>query len=120
MNKRVRHVFVIPRDKKGLNKISAYFNLFKQLFKERYDLLAHFSVDWRGAVLARLLRVETSVSRHTDRRGTFWHESFDFLAPKLDIERPIDKEGHCLCEDDEDPLESCEDYADSEDQASVY
>ena len=89
MNKRVRHVFVIPRDKKGLNKISAYFNLFKQLFKERYDLLAHFSVDWRGAVLARLLRVETSVSRHTDRRGTFWHESFDFLAPKLDIERPM-------------------------------
>lgn len=89
MNKRVRHVFVIPRDKKGLNKISAYFNLFKQLFKEHYDLLAHFSVDWRGAVLARLLRVETSVSRHTDRRGIFWHESFDFLAPKLDIERPM-------------------------------
>jgi len=89
MNKRVRHVFVIPRDKKGLNKISAYFDLFKRLFNERYDLLAHFSVDWRGAVLARLLNVDISVSRKTDRRGAFWHQSFDFLAPMLDHERPM-------------------------------
>jgi heptosyltransferase-3 len=89
MNKRVRHVFVIPRDKKGLNKIFAYFNLFKRLFNERYDLLAHFSVDWRGALLARLLNVDISVSRQTDRRGSFWHQSFDFLAPALDHERPM-------------------------------
>ena len=89
MNKRVRHVFVIPRDKQGLYKIFAYFNLFKRLFKERYDLFAHFSVDWRGAVLARLIRIETSVSRLTDRRGTFWHQSFDFLAPTLDSERAM-------------------------------
>ncbi len=89
MNKRVRHVFVIPRDKKGLNKISAYFDLFKRLFKERYDLLAHFSVDWRGAILARLLHVDISVARLTDRRGAFWHQSFDFLAPTVDSERPM-------------------------------
>ncbi|CAM8402169.1 RfaF ADP-heptose,LPS heptosyltransferase [Candidatus Methylopumilus universalis] len=89
MNTRVRHVFVIPRDKKGLNKIFAYFNLFKRLFNERYDLLAHFSVDWRGAILARLLHVDISVSRLTDRRGAFWHKSFDFLAPTLDDERPM-------------------------------
>ena len=89
MNKRVRHVFVIPRDKKGLNKISAYFNLFRRLFREHYDLLAHFSVDWRGAILARLLHVDISVSRQTDRRGTFWHQSFDFLSATLDHERPM-------------------------------
>ncbi len=89
MNKRVRHIFVIPRDKKGLSKIFAYLNLFKQLFKEHYDLLAHFSVDWRGAILARLLHVDISVSRLTDRRGAFWHQSFDFLAPKLDTDRPM-------------------------------
>jgi heptosyltransferase-3 len=89
MNKRVRHIFVIPRDKKGLDKIFAYFNLFKRLFKERYDLLAHFSVDWRGALLARLLNVDISVARYTDRRGSFWHQSFNFLAPQLDHERPI-------------------------------
>jgi heptosyltransferase-3 len=89
MNKRVRHVFVIPRDKKGLDKISAYFSLFKRLFKERYDLLAQFSIDWRGAILARLLHVDMSISRQTDRRGAFWHQSFNFLAPTLDIERPM-------------------------------
>jgi heptosyltransferase-3 len=89
MNKRVRHVFVIPRDKKGLNKIFAYFNLFKRLFKEHYDLLAHFSIDWRGAILARLLHVDISVSRLTDRRGAFWHQSFDFLAPRLSSERAM-------------------------------
>ena len=89
MNRRVRHIFVIPRDKKGLSKIFAYLDLFKRLFKERYDLLAHFSVDWRGALLARLLDVKTSVSRHTDRRGSFWHQSFDYLAPTLDLVRPI-------------------------------
>lgn len=89
MNKRVRHVFIIPRDKKGLNKISAYFNLFKRLFKQHYDLLAHFSVDWRGALLARFLNVDISVSRQTDRRGAFWHQSFDCLAPTLDHERAM-------------------------------
>ena len=89
MNKRVRHIFVIPRNKKGLNKISAYLNLFMRLFNERYDLLAHFSIDWRGALLARFLNVDMSVSRRTDSRGSFWHKSFNFLAPALDHERPI-------------------------------
>ena len=89
MNKRVRHIFVIPRDKTGLSKISAYLNLFKRLFSERYDLLAHFSIDWRGALLARFLNVDMSVSRRTDSRGSFWHKSFNFLAPALDHERPI-------------------------------
>ncbi len=103
MNKRVRHVFVIPRDKQGLYKIFAYFNLFKRLFKERYDLFANFSVDWRGAVLARLIHIETSVSRLTDRRGFFWHQSFDFLAPSLDSER-------AMAEQDVDLLRSAKLY----------
>ncbi len=103
MNKRGRHVFVIPRDKKGLNKISAYFDLFKHLFNEHYDLLAHFSVDWRGAILARLLNVDVSVSRNTDRRRSFWHKSFNFLAPSLDTERP-------MAEQDLDLLRACHLY----------
>jgi len=89
MNNRVRHVFVIPRDKTGLNKIISYFNLFKRLFKEHYDLFANFSSDWRGAFLARFLNIGMSVSRETPRRGSFWHQSFDFLAPTLDTERPM-------------------------------
>ena len=89
MNQRVRHIFVIPRDKKGIKKIAAYIKLFKQLFKEHYDLLAHFSNDWRGALLARLLRHDISVSRQAPRRGSFWHQSFNFLAPVLDHIRPM-------------------------------
>ena len=89
MNKRVRHIFVIPRDKTGLNKIFSYLNLFKRLFNERYDLFAHFSIDWRGAFLARFLNVDISVARRTDRRGYFWHQSFNFLAAELDSERPM-------------------------------
>lgn len=26
------------------------------------------------------------------------------------VERPVDKEGCCLCEDDENPIDSCEDF----------
>ena len=89
MNKRVRHVFVIPRDKNGLNKITAYFKIFKKLFNERYDLLAQFSNDWRGAFLARLLKVDIAVSRKAPRRGSFWHNSFNYLAPELDHVRPM-------------------------------
>ena len=89
MNKRIRHIFVIPRNKKGIKKIAAYINLFRQLFKEHYDLLAHFSNDWRGAILARTLRADINISRKAPRRGSFWHNSFDFLSPVLDHVRPI-------------------------------
>lgn len=89
MNKRVRHIFVIPRDKNRLNKITAYFKIFKKLFNERYDLLAQFSNDWRGAFLARLLKVGVAVSRKAPRRGSFWHNSFNYLAPELDHVRPM-------------------------------
>jgi len=89
MNKRVRNIFIIPRDKRGIKKIMAYISLFKKLFKEHYDVLAHFSYDWRGAVLSRLLNPEIKVSRKTHRRGYFWHNSFNFLAPILDHERPM-------------------------------
>ncbi len=85
----MRHVFVIPRDKSGIKKIVAYFDLFKQLFGEHYDLLAHFSNDWRGAMLSRFLRPDISVSRQAPRRGSFWHHSFQFLAPVLDHVRPM-------------------------------
>ena len=89
MHKRVRHIFVIPRDKKGIKKVAAYIHLFMQLFKEHYDVLAHFSNDWRGAILARLLRADINVSRQAPRRGSFWHHSFQFLAPVLDHLRPM-------------------------------
>ncbi len=88
MNPRVRDIFVIPRHLKGLQKLSAYYNIFKKLISNHYDFLAQFSVDWRGAFLARLLNVDLSVAREASRRGSFWHQSFDMIAPFQD-HRPV-------------------------------
>ena len=88
MNPRVRHIFVIPRHLKGLQKLSAYYKIFKKLISNHYDFLAQFSVDWRGAFLARLLNVDLSVAREASRRGSFWHQSFDVIAPFQD-NRPV-------------------------------
>ena len=88
MNPRVRDVFVIPRHLKGFQKYSSYYKIFKKLISNHYDLLAQFSVDWRGALLARLLNVDLSVAREASRRGPFWHQSFNLIAPFKD-NRPI-------------------------------
>ena len=88
MNPRVRDIFVIPRHLKGLQKFSSYYTIFKKLISNHYDFLAHFSVDWRGALLARFLNVDLSVAREASRRGKFWHQSFDLIAPFKD-NRPI-------------------------------
>ena len=89
MHPRVRHVFVIPRHFIGLTKIMAYFSFYKKILSNSYDLLAHFSNDWRGALIQRLSPAKLSVGRKTHRRGQFWHESFDVLTECLDDERPI-------------------------------
>ncbi len=88
MNPRVRDVFVIPRHLKGLKKYSSYCKIFRKLISNHYDFLAQFSVDWRGALLARLLHVDLSVAREASRRGPFWHRSFNLIAPFKD-NRPI-------------------------------
>ena len=84
MNPRVRDVFVIPRHLKGLQKYSSYYKIFRKLIFNHYDFLAQFSVDWRGAFLARLLHVDLSVAREASRRGSFWHQSFDVITPVED------------------------------------
>jgi heptosyltransferase III len=88
MNPRVRDVFVIPRHLKGLKKYSSYYKIFRKLISNHYDFLAQFSVDWRGALLARLLHVDLSVAREASRRGPFWHQSFNIIAPFKD-NKPI-------------------------------
>ena len=88
MNPRVRDVFVIPRHLKGFQKYSSYYKIFKKLISNHYDFLAQFSVDWRGALLARLLHADLSVAREASRRGPFWHQSFNLIAPFKD-NRPI-------------------------------
>jgi heptosyltransferase-3 len=88
MNPRVRDVFVIPRHLKGLKKYSSYYIIFRKLIFNHYNFLAQFSVDWRGALLARFLHVDLSVAREASRRGSFWHQSFNLIAPFKD-NRPI-------------------------------
>lgn len=89
MHPRVRDVFVIPRHLIGLIKIMAYLKFYKKILSNSYDLLAHFSNDWRGALIQRLSPAKLSVGRKTHRRGQFWHESFDVLTESLDDVRPI-------------------------------
>jgi heptosyltransferase-3 len=79
----------MPRHLKGLVKAVAYFKFYKRIAVNSYDLLAHFSDDWRGAILQRLFPATLSVGRKTNRRGKFWHQSFDLLTEGLDDLRPI-------------------------------
>jgi heptosyltransferase-3 len=89
MHPRVRHVFVIPRHLKGFSKVIAYIKFYQEITSYSYDLLAHFSNDWRGALLQRIFPAKLSVARKTHRRGQFWHQSFDILTESLDDLRPI-------------------------------
>ena len=89
MHPRVRHVFVIPRHIKGFSKVMAYIRFYQEIASHAYDLLAHFSNDWRGAFIQRTFPAKLSVSRRTERRGQFWHKSFDILTQRLDDIRPI-------------------------------
>ena len=89
MHPRVRHVFVIPRHLKGFSKVMAYIKFYQEITSYSYDLLAHFSNDWRGALLQRIFPAKLSVARKTHRRGQFWHQSFDILIESLDDLRPI-------------------------------
>ena len=89
MHPRVRHVFVIPRHLKGFSKVMAYIKFYQEITSYSYDLLAHFSNDWRGALLQRIFPARLSVARKTHRRGQFWHQSFDILTESLDDIRPI-------------------------------
>ncbi len=89
MHPRVRHVFVIPRHLKGFSKVMAYIKFYQEITSYSYDLLAHFSNDWRGALLQRIFPAKLSVARRTHRRGQFWHQSFNILTESLDDIRPI-------------------------------
>ena len=89
MHPRVRHVFVIPRHLKGFSKVMAYIKFYQEITSYSYDFLAHFSNDWRGALLQRIFPAKLSVARKTHRRGQFWHQSFDILTESLDDLRPI-------------------------------
>ncbi len=92
---RVRNVFIIPRHLKGFLKWVFYFNEIKKILSHHYDFIAHFSTDWRGAILCKLLSPPLSVGIKNNRRNQFWHRSFTVVANvsnenRLAVEQDVD------------------------------
>jgi heptosyltransferase III len=81
MHPRVRNIFIVPRHLSGLKKLQAYLELIKKIYPLKYDLLIQYNHDWRGALIARLKKIDLKVSRESDRRGSFWHNSFHIISP---------------------------------------
>jgi heptosyltransferase-3 len=88
MHRKVRNVFIIPRHLKGLAKLRHYQQTLKVMRLSRYEFLAQFSDDWRGAFLARYLNVPLSVARASKKRPYFWSKSFKQIAKTTLTKRP--------------------------------
>jgi heptosyltransferase-3 len=88
MNPRVRNIFIIPRHLVGLKKWKFYFTTIKKILKQNYDFIAHFSTDWRGAILTRCLNPPISVGIKNIKRNKFWHRSFKLIANVSSENRP--------------------------------
>ena len=88
MHPRVKNVFVIPRNIKGFAKFKYYHSTLKKMLARKYDFLAQFSDDWRGAFLARRLNIPLSVARQSRKRPRFWSNSFKQLAKVALTKRP--------------------------------
>ena len=88
MNSRVRHVLVVPRHLAGFVRWSEYWRLLTIMRNQQYDVLAQFSDDWRGALLARILNAKTSVARQSKKRPQFWSNSFQHIAKLTPTTRP--------------------------------
>ena len=95
MNSRVRHVLVVPRHLAGFVRWREYWRLLTIMRNQQYDVLAQFSDDWRGALLARILNAKISVARQSKKRPQFWSNSFQHIAkltptPRLAPEQDVD------------------------------
>ena len=88
MNSRVRHVFVVPRHLAGFARWREYWRLLSIMRQQQYTVLAQFSDDWRGALLARILNAKISVARQSKKRPQFWSNSFQHIAKLTPTTRP--------------------------------
>ncbi len=88
MNSRVRHVLVVPRHLAGFVRWREYWRLLTIMRNQQYDVLAQFSDDWRGALLARILNAKISVARQSKKRPQFWSNSFQHIAKLTPTPRP--------------------------------
>ncbi len=80
LNSRVDNIFVSPRHLNGFSRIKHYLSTYLKMRSMKYDLLAQFSDDWRGAFFARFLNVKLSVAKHNTKRPKFWFKSFNQIA----------------------------------------
>jgi len=85
----------VPRHLQGFERIKEYLRILKTIKSEKYELLAQFSDDWRGAFLSRLLGVKDSVARFPKKRPGFWKRSFKqiskvTLTPRPAAEQDVD------------------------------
>ena len=88
MHPRVRHVLVVPRHLAGFARWREYWRLLTIMRNQQYDVLAQFSDDWRGALLARMLNAKISVARQSKKRPQFWSNSFQHIAKLTPTPRP--------------------------------
>lgn len=83
----VDRIWSVTRGQRGLVALSEGISLFRSLHARKYDLLCHFSDDWRGALLARFLRPRLSVAFESEKRPSFWNRSFSILAKRSNVRR---------------------------------
>jgi heptosyltransferase-3 len=100
---RVRNIFIIPRHLIGIKKWLFYFNETRIIMSHKYDFFAHFSTDWRGAILSRFLKPKMSVAIRNNRRNRIWIRSFNLIAN-------ISNENRSAVEQDVDLLRRAEIY----------
>ena len=77
----VERVWSVNRGERGWASVFSGLRLLRGLRKFHFDLMAQFSDDWRGALLARLLCVRLSVAHKRNNRIGLWLRSFTALAP---------------------------------------
>ncbi len=80
MHPRVARVETTSKGKRGVARFLSDLSLVSRLKARRYDFVAQFSDDWRGAILSRLISADMSVARRNSRRGRLWHSSFKKIA----------------------------------------
>jgi heptosyltransferase-3 len=84
---RIEKLWTVGRGRRGLAAIKEGLALFRNLRHFDFDLLCQFSDDWRGAFLARFLRVKLSVAGQSTRRPDLWHQSFKVIARRSNVAR---------------------------------
>lgn len=90
MQPRVSKVYVTSRGIIGFaRRLVHQAKTFLELRQHRYDLVAQFSDDWRGAWIARALSPPVSVAIRSHKRPALWHRSFSACVKRPKTARHV-------------------------------